>query len=326
MAYQVGWFFFLAPYGIIAQPIHTTILPELTAEHRAGDMAAFGRSMRWALDSMVVWLVPLSALCVALAVPAMTVLAFGESKGSGSIELLAAALASLGVGLLPYGAFFLLARAFYVLGESRVPAVVGILAALVGVAIMGIAAATSSSTTTVVALGLAYSVSFLVGSIGLTVILHRRLDAWVLPSLLGRTLAVAAFAGTVAWMLQQWWDPPAGSVRCWRWRCSFRWRVASTWVACSCSGFRSPNACRTLRPRDSAMMNGDAAAGPRHLVGIALPAGHLRQRWCSCAGRGVDAGDSQPRAGVLGADPAVGGSRRVRHSQPRPTPGSFRGG
>ena len=72
---------------------------------------------------------------------------------------------------------------------------------------MGIAAATSSSTTTVVALGLAYSVSFLVGSIGLTVILHRRLDAWVLPSLLGRTLAVAAFAGTVAWMLQQWWDP-----------------------------------------------------------------------------------------------------------------------
>ena len=42
---------------------------------------------------------------------------------------------------------------------------------------------------------------------GLTVILHRRLDAWVLPSLLGRTLAVAAFAGTVAWMLQQWWDP-----------------------------------------------------------------------------------------------------------------------
>lgn len=207
VAYQVGWFFFLAPYGIIAQPIHTTILPELTAEHRAGDMAAFGRSMRWALDSMVVWLVPLSALCVALAVPAMTVLAFGESKGSGSIELLAAALASLGVGLLPYGAFFLLARAFYVLGESRVPAVVGILAALVGVAIMGIAAATSSSTTTVVALGLAYSVSFLVGSIGLTVILHRRLDAWVLPSLLGRTLAVAAFAGTVAWMLQQWWDP-----------------------------------------------------------------------------------------------------------------------
>lgn len=207
VAYQVGWFFFLAPYGIIAQPIHTTILPELTIEHRAGDMEAFGRSLRWALDSMVVWLVPLSAMCLALSIPAMTVLAFGEAQGAGSVELLAAALASLGVGLLPYGAFFLLARAFYVLGESRAPALAGIVAALVGVAVMAVAAATSSSTSTVVALGLAHSVAFLVGSVILVVVLRRRLGTWVLPSLAGRSILMATLAGTVAWMIEQWWNP-----------------------------------------------------------------------------------------------------------------------
>lgn len=207
VAYQVGWFFFLAPYGIIAQPIHTTILPELVTEFDRGDLDAFARSLRWALDSMVVLLVPLSALCVALSVPAMTVLAFGQASGTESVDLLAAALASLGVGLLPYGAFFLLARAWYVLGESKVPALAGGGAAVVGVVIMLVAGATTSSATTVVALGLAHSISFLLATAALTVTLRRRLGTWVLPTLLLRCLAVAGLAGLGVWGLYEAWSP-----------------------------------------------------------------------------------------------------------------------
>lgn len=207
VAYQVGWFFFLAPYGIIAQPIHTAILPELTLEHRRGDTRAFAHSLRWGLDSMTVLLVPISALCLALSVPAMTVLAFGEASGTDSVNLLAAALATLGVGLLPYGAFFLLARAWYVLGESRIPAFAGIAAAVVGVAIMLVAAATTSSTATVAALGVAHSVTFLVASAVLVVTLHRKLGTWVVPSLLGRVVCSATVAGLGAWALYELWLP-----------------------------------------------------------------------------------------------------------------------
>ncbi len=207
VAYQVGWFFFLAPYGIIAQPIHTTILPELVAEHRSGDTAAFATSLRWSLDSMTVLLIPLSALCLALSVPAMSVLAFGQASGTQSVDLLAAALASLGVGLLPYGAYFLLARAWYVLGDSKVPAIVGGVGAVVGIAIMGLGAATTSGTATVVVLGLAHSISFLVGSLTLVVVLRRRIGVWVLPSLFLRSVAVAAVAGLVAWGLYELWAP-----------------------------------------------------------------------------------------------------------------------
>ncbi len=207
VAYQVGWFFFLAPYGIIAQPIHTTILPELTTEHRRGDTGAFARSLRWGLDSMTVLLVPISALCVALSVPAMTVLAFGEASGSDSVGLLASALVTLGIGLLPYGAFFLLARAWYVLGNSRIPALAGAGAAVVGVIIMLVAGATSSSATTVAVLGAAHSLSFLISSVVLVLTLHARLGEWVLPSVLGRVVAVSAVAGVAGWALIEVWDP-----------------------------------------------------------------------------------------------------------------------
>jgi putative peptidoglycan lipid II flippase len=207
VAYQVGWFLFLAPYGIIAQPIHTTILPELVDEHGAGDTDAFVASLRWASDSMAVLLVPLSALCVALAVPAMAVLAFGQASGTQSVDLLAAALASLGLGLLPYGMFFLLARAFYVLGDSRVPALWGAGASLVGVGIMLVAGATTSSTTTVLALGLAHSVSFLLGCIALVVALHRRVGGWVVPTALPGCALMATVAGVVVWALYEAWQP-----------------------------------------------------------------------------------------------------------------------
>ena len=207
VAYQVGWFLFLAPYGIIAQPIHTAILPELVTEHRDGDTDAFAASVRWALESMTVLLVPLSALCVALAVPLMSVVAFGAASGAQSVDLLATALASLGIGMLPYGMFFLLARAFYVLGDSRLPALLGAAASLVGVVLMLVAGATTSGTTTVLALGLAHSVAFLLGSVALIVALARRTGCWAVPSVLPGAVVVSAMAAGGAWAAYEQWAP-----------------------------------------------------------------------------------------------------------------------
>jgi len=207
VAYQVGWVFFLAPYGVIAQPIHTTILPELVAEHGAGDDAAFRASLRWALDSMCVLLVPLSALCVALAVPAMAVLAFGSADAAQGVDMLAASLASLGLGLLPYGAYFLLARAFYVFGDSRTPAFAGACSAVIGVAGMALSAALLDSAALVFGLGLANSLAFAVGALVLTVALRRRTGSWILPSLFGRTVVVSAVIGLAVWAAYEWWAP-----------------------------------------------------------------------------------------------------------------------
>ena len=43
VAYQVAFVFFLAPYAVLAQPIHTAILPEMSNDAAAGDLDAFAR-------------------------------------------------------------------------------------------------------------------------------------------------------------------------------------------------------------------------------------------------------------------------------------------
>lgn len=207
VAYQVGWFFFLAPYGIVAQPLHTAILNELVEEHGAGRHDAFVASIRWALDSMAVVLVPLTALAVALAVPAMRVAAFGASANRAGIGVLAAALASLSFGLLPYGAFFLLARVWYVLGDSRTPAIAGGVACLSGVAAMVVAGALTSGSATVYALGVAHSAAFLLGSTILVVRLRRRAGHWAVPPVVVRVVAIVAPIGVAMWAAERAWAP-----------------------------------------------------------------------------------------------------------------------
>ena len=77
---------------------------------------------------MGILVLPVSAAYLALSLPAMKVIA----PASSSPELLAAALASLGVGLFLYSGFLLLARAFYALGDSRTPALVALGSAVIG--------------------------------------------------------------------------------------------------------------------------------------------------------------------------------------------------
>ena len=109
VAYQVAWVFFLAPYGVIAQPIHTAIHNELSLDAARNDYDAFARSLRWALDAMAMLIVPVSAAMIVLARPGMTVFAFGEAAENG-VALLAAGVASLAIGLFAYSVFLTLAR------------------------------------------------------------------------------------------------------------------------------------------------------------------------------------------------------------------------
>ena len=198
VAYQVAWVFFLAPYAILAQPIHTAILPELVAEARDADLERFRASVRWALERMALFVLPVSALMMALALPAMRVVSFGEVGPEGP-ALLAAALVALGAGLLPYGAFLLLARAHYALGDSRTPGLTSVVVAAVGVLVMVVGAVATDGTARVAMLGAGHSVAHLLGCAVLLTTLARRAGGTVLPLGLGRMLGVAGAVGLLAW-------------------------------------------------------------------------------------------------------------------------------
>lgn len=207
VAYQVGWFFFLAPYGIIAQPLHTTILPDLVRDHGSGDERALVESARWAFDTMAALLVPISALCLALSVPAMSVLAFGQADTNEGVELLAAALASLCLGLLPYGAFFLLARVWYVLGDSRTPALAGFAGAALGAALMVLGAVVLRGTALVALLGLAHTAAFVLAMVLLLVGLRRRFGRWFASWLPPACIGAGVLVFALTWSLHRLWQP-----------------------------------------------------------------------------------------------------------------------
>lgn len=200
VAYQVAWVFFLAPYAILAQPIHTTILPELVGE--AADPVRFSASIRWALERMALLVLPVAAGLIALASTAMKAATFGETGPDGA-ALIAAALATLAIGLFPYGAFLLLARGFYALGDSRTPALVALVTAVGGVGVMVIGAVIADGEPRIAALGLGHSVAFVLGTVWLGVLLTRRLGSSIVPAALVRIAALAAVGGAVAWTLVQ---------------------------------------------------------------------------------------------------------------------------
>jgi putative peptidoglycan lipid II flippase len=199
VAYQVGWVIFLAPYAVLAQPIHTAILPEMVTEARVHGPARVAASLRWALEHMALLVVPATAGMMALALPAMRVVSFGETGPEGS-EVLAAAIAGLAVGLLPYSAFLLLARGYYALGDSRTPGLVSVACALAGVGVMVAGSLAADGSARIFVLGLGHSVAYTVGVVVLGVGLVRRTGGSLWPAALGRIVAVSALSGTAAWV------------------------------------------------------------------------------------------------------------------------------
>jgi putative peptidoglycan lipid II flippase len=206
VAYQLAMVVFLAPYGIVAQPIHTAVLPQLAAEAQRGDEASLRASVRWAADAMVVATMPVAALLTGLSAPVMAVLAFGEAAEGGGPELLGAALLGLAIGVPFYGGFLLLTRVSYALGNSRTPAVASVVIALLGAAGMLGAAATTDGPDTLVLIGLAHTAAYGLGAVALAARLRGEVGwAWHGTQLV--PTAVAVVVGGAAWVAMDAWDP-----------------------------------------------------------------------------------------------------------------------
>lgn len=204
VAYQVAWVFFLAPYGIFAQPVHTAILPELVVEARQADLSRYRRTVRWGLERMAVPVLPIAALLAALSVPAMRAVSFGQAQTGDGPQLLAVAVATLALGLFPYGAFLLLARAYYALGDSRTPGVVAIGAAGVGAAVMAVGAPLTQGAARIAVLGLAHSAAQLVGLTVLARGLARRCGAGVIPATIAFMAVVSVVVGAAILVGSRW--------------------------------------------------------------------------------------------------------------------------
>ena len=206
VAYQVDWVFFLAPYSVLALPILTAILPDLTRDAGAERFDGYARSLRWAVGSIAMLVLPVSAVMMALAKPGMKVVAFGQ-VGQEGVGLLAAGMAALALGLLPYCLFQMLARSYYTLGDSRRPALTAIGAAVLGVIFMVTVAPFTSGAARVAVLGLGHTVTYVIGSVLLTIGLVRRTGHFFIPKEIWRMIALVVPIGLGMWWVAQTVDP-----------------------------------------------------------------------------------------------------------------------
>jgi len=180
--------------------VHTTILPSLSLDAAADDRDSFAGRVRWAFESLALLTLPVSAIMAALALPAMIVITVGRNSDA---DLLAAALASLAIGLLPYSAFLLFARAFYALGDSRTPAVVALVTACCGAAVMVVGALAFHGAAVVAALGIGNTVAYVLGATVLALMLSRRLEHRLVPRSAWKPLVLSIAIGLGLWGVER---------------------------------------------------------------------------------------------------------------------------
>lgn len=207
IAYRVAFFVFLGTYAVLAQPIQTAVLPDLAGRVDRGEHTGYGQALRWSLDSTALVVLPASAALVSMALPIAHVLAFGQAARPGGPELIAAGIASLGLGVLGYGGFLLLARAWYALGDSRTPAVVSAVVAVLGVVGMVLVAPAASGAARVYLLGLSQSVAFTLGTVALAVGMWRRTRSIVASRATVIAAALSTAGGLAAWLAVEAIDP-----------------------------------------------------------------------------------------------------------------------
>lgn len=197
VAYQFAFVAFMAPYAILAQPVHTAILPLLAQDAAVHRFTEFAARVRWAFESLALLTLPVSAVMIALAEPAMRVI--GGVRSTSGIDLLAAALATLALGLFPYSVFLLFARAFYALGDSRTPAVVALVTAAIGAAATVYGALAFHGTAVVAALGLGNTLAYVLGALVLGWLLDRRLGETIVARASWRPGVLSVLLGAVGW-------------------------------------------------------------------------------------------------------------------------------
>jgi putative peptidoglycan lipid II flippase len=197
IACQIAFTIFLLPHALLGHPLATVLYPRVARAWAAGDADETRRDADRGLNVLLLFTAPAAALLVALATPAVRVIAVGALTRHAGPVVVAASLAGYGIGLTAYSWSLFLTRVSYATGDVRTPG----LAALAGGAIGGgllLFAAGSTGTVLVYRVGLAHSVLVTLAALGVLAVLVRRKILDVSLVRWGGTLAAAAAAGVAA--------------------------------------------------------------------------------------------------------------------------------
>jgi len=199
-AYSKAFTFFMLPHGLLAISIATTFVPELVRRVRAGDQAGFADWTTSGIRWITLLTIPSSIAIVILSQPIIsTFLEHGHFDSAASNNT-ARALAGFSVGLTGFSIYIFCLRGFYANEDTRTPFYIN----LFGNAINIVIAVFLVKRYGVLGLGLAFGISYIISSIIVLWILHKKYRAiqWAsILSLTWRSLLGASVMGVGVWGL-----------------------------------------------------------------------------------------------------------------------------
>lgn len=158
---------------LIATSIGITLLPSLTQRAAEEDFEAYRSYLRKSLRAVVFVSLPSAVGLILLAHPIIRILFQHGSFNALNADVTSATLTFYSVGILAYGAYEILSRAFYALGDTKTPLRSGLVAVAVGIVLNLLLI----HLMTYRGLALAYSLTGFVDAGILLVLLRRRVGA-----------------------------------------------------------------------------------------------------------------------------------------------------
>jgi putative peptidoglycan lipid II flippase len=164
VAFQVGLNFLWLPSALGARPVAVALQPVLARLHHRGLADRFRAEFVRGLSVVIFFAIPATLFYVVLADPLAHLVANGQFNTDAGLDLMIATLAGLGLGVMGDSGYVLSFYASFAHDDVRSPYRAMAVAVLVAAAGMVVAAVAFDGRDTLLALGIAYSLSNLVGA------------------------------------------------------------------------------------------------------------------------------------------------------------------
>ena len=117
---------FLLPVSLVAVPVYTVLLTELSSAHNQGQLETFKKQAEAGLSLLFAIALPATAILIALALPITRLLYERGQFTPEDAAMTGQALRAYGIGILAYGTSQVMVRLFNATKDTRTPAWIGV--------------------------------------------------------------------------------------------------------------------------------------------------------------------------------------------------------
>lgn len=197
-SYQNAYTLFQLPYAVIALTVITGALPRMSRAAANRDLSQLTSNLSQSLRLTAVVLAPVAAGLVTLAPQIVTVLFDHGNATPAAVALTGHTLAAFGLALVPFAGYQTLLRVFYVLQDTKSPALIHTVVVAVAITMLLVMSSVLPRRDLVIGLAACYAIAYTLGCLITALVLRRRIgriDGHRLVDSYSRILLAALTAG-----------------------------------------------------------------------------------------------------------------------------------